>query len=269
MKQVKRNIASLIVMFFAVLFLPTAAFAAEQDGDATSYYDIVDTPEWAEMSRLDRLNACQLSKEELQSMSTDELLCAALDFPFFIDVLAFSTYRQGFVHVLSENTALQELMNREDGGEALIGRYAEIDVSAPASVEGEDSNFSDMWKLEIVLAQPEVADIMSEQQIARILEIAEEKYEEKSADSEYGHLTGLFYESVNENSEVTEYSYNAFVTIPMGSRVPVIGWQPFDGDFSNDKKQELAKGLKKNYPNVILLRDVAIARGELDMLMKR
>ena len=269
MEQVKRNIASLIVMFIAVIILPNVAFAAEQDGDAASYYDIVDTPEWAEMSRLERLNACQLSKEELQSMSTDELLCTALDFPFFIDVLAFSTYRQGFGHVLSENTALQELMNREDGGEALIGRYAEIDVSAPASEEGEDSNFSDMWKLEIVLAQPEVADIMSEQQIARILEIAEEKYEEKSADSGYGHLTGLFYKTENENSEVSEYSYNAYVTTPMGGRVPVIGVELLDGDFSNDKKQELAKGLKKNYPNAILFRDVAIARGELDMLMKR
>ena len=32
MEQVKRNIASLIVMFIAVIILPNVAFAAEQDG---------------------------------------------------------------------------------------------------------------------------------------------------------------------------------------------------------------------------------------------
>ena len=83
MYQLKKLIASIVSTLTATLFLSTAAFAAETDGDSTSYYDVVYTSEWAEMTRPERVSACQLSTEELQSLSTDELLHAALDFPFF------------------------------------------------------------------------------------------------------------------------------------------------------------------------------------------
>lgn len=128
------------------------------------------------MDRAKRVSACQLSKEELQSLSTDELLQAALDYPFFIEILAFNTNREGFLHVLNESTVLQELLNREDGGEVLISRYA----ATPVPTVNENNYLSDLWKLEIMLAQPEFTDSMNEQQIAKILEIAEERNEEKS-----------------------------------------------------------------------------------------
>jgi hypothetical protein len=41
---------------------------------------------------------------------------------------------------------------------------------------------------------------MSEQQIVETFEIAEEKYEEKSTNTEYQGVTGIFFQSVNENN---------------------------------------------------------------------
>ena len=47
-------------------------------------------------------------------MVTDELVQVVLDYPFFVDARAFNTNREGFLRVLAESTALQELLNRED-----------------------------------------------------------------------------------------------------------------------------------------------------------
>lgn len=194
-----RNFKSLcvVVLSMAMMFImSTTAFAAATSNSSADYYSIVNSPEWSEMSRVERVAACQLSAEELQSLTTDELVRVVLDYPFFVDAQAFNTEREGFLRVLEESTALQELLNREDKVDALMSRYAAIDIKA-AKVNGGD-DFSDLWKLEILLAQPEISDLMDEQQIAETFDIAEKTYEDESFDPElYQGITGIFFRVVN------------------------------------------------------------------------
>ena len=51
------------------------------------------------MKRTDRVDACQLSNDAIENMSTEELLQTVLAYPFMIDLYAFDTYRAGFEHV--------------------------------------------------------------------------------------------------------------------------------------------------------------------------
>ena len=119
----KKIIASILgATLIATLLLSTTAFASTTDNNPTDYYSIINSPEWSEMTRIERVAACQISAEELQNLSTDELVQVVLDYPFFVDAQAFNTNRQGFLRVLAESTALQELLNREDNVDSLISR---------------------------------------------------------------------------------------------------------------------------------------------------
>lgn len=254
----KTKFTSLLLAAILLFSLSVPAFASGLDNESTGYYAIVDSPEWATMTRIERLNACQLSSNELSALSTAELVQVILDYPFFVDALAFNTKREGFECVLNECIALQELIGREDGKEALLSRYATTEV-ATASTFTKNKNFSDLWKLEILLAQPEIANSMSEQQVLEVFDIAEEKYNEKVKIPEvYQGTTSTFYQSVNENNGITTYAYGDYVQTPNGNDVYVRVWQSSDGDFSSSEKAALAEDVEIAYPNATLLRDATI-----------
>ena len=98
------------------------------------------------------------------------------------------------------------MLNREDNVDSLISRYATTDVETVAATLSEDNDFSELWKLEILLAQPEFSNLMDEQQVVKVFEIAEEKHEAKCSNPElYQGVTGVFYQSVNEHSGASLY----------------------------------------------------------------
>lgn len=258
MLKFKKLIFSIIGILVATSLLLSTfnfAFAAE---NASINYDIVNTAEWSKMSRVDRVKACQLSDEQMKELSTAELIQAVFDYPFFIDMLAFNTNREGFLHVLDESVALKELLKREDKTEELIGEYKAIDISKACSTADINDDFSDLWKLEILIAQPEILNDMDEEQFIEVFEIAEEKYREKSFYSEYEGLGETFYKSLNENGGISTYATNSYVYTPKGNKVSVSVWQSSDGDFSSTYKKQLADETAVAYPNVTKLRDATI-----------
>lgn len=236
-----RKIISCLLAILLLTSCAVTAFASTTDNSSTVHYGIINSPEWSQMTRIERVAACQLPAEELHNLVTDELVQVVLDYPFFVDARAFNTNREGFLRVLAESTALQELLNREDNVDSLISRYATTDVETVAATLSEDNDFSELWKLEILLAQPEFSNLMDEQQVVKVFEIAEEKHEAKCSNPElYQGVTGVFYQSVNEHSGASTYAYNSYVQTPNGSDVLVYVWQSSDGDFSTTAKQELA-----------------------------
>lgn len=254
-----RKIISCLLAILLLTSCAVTAFASTTDNSSTVHYGIINSPEWSQMTRIERVAACQLPAEELHNLVTDELVQVVLDYPFFVDARAFNTNREGFLRVLAESTALQELLNREDNVDSLISRYATTDVETVAATLSEDNDFSELWKLEILLAQPKFSNLMDEQQVVKVFEIAEEKHEAKCSNPElYQGVTGVFYQSVNEHSGASTYAYNSYVQTPNGSDVLVYVWQSSDGDFSTTAKQELADEVAVAYPNATRLRHATI-----------
>lgn len=239
-----KKLLSMVLCAVMVLGMGTTAFASVvTDNDVTvrdtkhEIYDIIDTPEWLQMNRLERGASVQLSPTELQILSTSELTQVVLDYPFFIDILASSTSHDGFLHLLSESTALHELINREDISNKLIEIYSNTPVVEKVLSDAESNCVSNLWKLEILLAQPEIASKMNESQVSTVLEIAQTKYREKANQNKiYSGLAATFFESIQENSGASTYAYTSYVQTPKGNNVEVFVWQSSDGDFSSAEK---------------------------------
>lgn len=241
-----------------ILFLSTTAFALSTT-NVTNHYDVITSAQWSQMTRAERVAACQLSPTELKNLSTTELVQVVLDYPFFIDVKAYNTNREGFLRVLEESSALQELLRRENSVGVLIDRYEDTKIETTTSILHNDNNFSEQWKLEILLAQPEICNLMDSVQMEKTLELANKKYVQKSANPElYQGISAEFFKSMSENSGISTYAYNAYVQTPKGSRVLVSVWQASDGDYSAAVKQSMRNDVKIAYPNAILLRDATI-----------
>lgn len=261
-----KKFLSIMLSLAVILATSITVFAStESNNDETvqnsknEIYDIVGSAEWARMDRVERAEKIQLSAAELQSMSTEEIIRIVLDYPFFVDILAFNTLREGFLRVLSESMALQELISREDVSDKLLETYADTPVVQTVSPAVGTDSISDLWKLEVLLAQPEIANKMNELQINVVFETAEEKYKEKLIYSEtYSGLAPAFYESVQENSGIDTYAYASYVKTPKGSNVEVIVWQSTDGDFSAKEKEKLHNDIIAAYPNVTKQRDATV-----------
>jgi len=227
--------------------------------DIVSYYPVVESYEWDSMTRQERVAACQISEEMLETMPTDDLLQIVLEYPFMIDLYAFNTYAEGFQHVYNEFPALEELSNRNDFGAVIVEVYKEAPVASTASIRSESSvgyeNIKTLSIMDIFLAQPEMTDNLAEEVIISLVDIAEKKYLEKIEEISVnsGNLI-TFYEAVNENNESTIYNVVAaatattFVLTPNGSSVSVYNYSGIT-DWSSAEISTLNLQHQAAYPN--------------------
>lgn len=165
-----------------------------------NYYPVTQTENWAEMSRAERVASCQLSDETMDTMPTQELLWAVLNYPFMIDMYAFNNYRTGFLHVYSEFPALAGLADRADLGAALVETYEAIPVAT--GKEDADNYIFELAVLEILAAQPEMTNGLTQSELEQLVRTAAVKYEEKSATSDIngGHMA-TFYEAAADSPD--------------------------------------------------------------------
>lgn len=102
------------------------------------------------MPRAGRVALCQIPPNIVNAMSTEDLLASVLDYPFMIDMLAFSSMRDGFLHVYEEFPALQALLQRDDFASLAAKQFMEVR-------EGTSAN--DLVKaiyMGVLMEQPEV-----------------------------------------------------------------------------------------------------------------
>ncbi len=177
-----------------------------QISDTAQHDPVTFTPTWTEMTRSDRVDACQIPKDAIANMSTEELLQAVLAYPFMIDLYAFDTYRDGFEHVYREFPALAELAKRTDFGLVLIDFYHNIPVERTSDVSGNTNyeNIRALSIIEILIAQEEMTGGLDEAEINSLIQIAEEKNLERRHTLEVtcGNLT-TFYDALRGNPHST------------------------------------------------------------------
>jgi hypothetical protein len=72
-------------------------------------------------------DACQIPVEVLKSMSTQAVIQAIWEYPFFIDVIHRNEYQFDFEGVFGNNNAYLELTQRQDAGLMLLERLQNVD----------------------------------------------------------------------------------------------------------------------------------------------
>lgn len=164
---------SLILTLIMIAGLSTTALASNLSMDTKnddhtksveSIYDVVNSSTWQTMERSDRIAACQIPSEQLDNLSTSELVQAVLAFPFFVDIYAFDSIDTGYACLLSECRALQTLVTRPDRADAILSIYENANVVTDISSDYKLKQFSHLWNLEMLISQDDFVDIMTENQ---------------------------------------------------------------------------------------------------------
>jgi hypothetical protein len=132
--------------------------------------------EWASLrNHREMVEATQLSERQVQSMSTEQLADAVLTYPLLPAALAFNSVQGGFNVVARDFNGLQEFLHRPDAGGALVRRYEKFDASVPTGATTLQAGNRALagWRLEIVLAQPEILSALSTRDAAALARVAE------------------------------------------------------------------------------------------------
>ena len=88
------------------------------------YEVTTDDSEWASFNSLDEmLNICQVDEKKLESMTTDEVLVAVLDFPLVVNLFLYNTEEEGRKQLELQSDAYTELLKRKDRYQVLSSRY--------------------------------------------------------------------------------------------------------------------------------------------------
>ncbi len=70
-----------------------------------------------------------LSDEQINSMTTAELLVTCLDYPLFFYIVFYDTDKEGFEAIVDQYNGLQALLEREDLGNVLAKFYSAVDLN--------------------------------------------------------------------------------------------------------------------------------------------
>lgn len=96
----------------------------------------------------DKVNACQIPPEILDSMSTQAVIQAIWEHPLLVDIVKEGNYQSGFDAVIAKTNAYKVLLTRRDSGRCLWERYVSV-----RSVDGEEF-LPDA--LEVLFSQPDI-----------------------------------------------------------------------------------------------------------------
>ncbi len=122
MKKITKMMCALFAAMVLLFSAPGQVFATTVSvGNQTelcntphSYEITASSSEWAEMSLSERLDACAVSAEEAQNMTTSALVETVINYPFLVNIYAFGSIGDGINIVGSYFPALTELLSRED-----------------------------------------------------------------------------------------------------------------------------------------------------------
>lgn len=168
-----KRVLTIIISVLTAFSLSINTFAISADkstkidtDDIENIYSIVETERWKQLSRPERAKACQIEKETLTGMPTDDLIQAVISYPFFIDILAFENAEYGYNSLLSECNALQELVTRQDRATCLLNAYKNIENKTENS-----SNITDLMCIELLLEQEDFSIVMTDNEKSELKDI--------------------------------------------------------------------------------------------------
>jgi len=110
-----------------------ATYSAKGTLNAFDYTEL--NKQITEIEPTDRNEILALSKGQVMSMSTQELLVTCLDYPLFGDIVFYDNLVTGFESVAKKYNGLQTLMECEDIGDVLCEFYTQIELDKVLSTD--------------------------------------------------------------------------------------------------------------------------------------
>lgn len=121
-------------------------------------YPSIQNEQWNTWDLSQRKAYLQLPDNLVDNMSTEALVESVLNYPFMIDLLAFNSFREGFLKVKSELPALDKLIQRKDLSKVFTDRFISLNQSSNLS---SNEAIAQKMYASILLAQPEINNKLS------------------------------------------------------------------------------------------------------------
>lgn len=83
---------------------------------------------WNQLSVSETIAACNMPKEFAETLTTEELVEYAVNYPHLISILTFNTISDGMDGLERKSFVFEELFSRADCYDKLIEKYLEIDI---------------------------------------------------------------------------------------------------------------------------------------------
>ena len=186
--------------------MPYAGEWLTQDGVYT-YPVTPENQEWAGMDYVEQVQACNMPQELVNSLSTDELVQVALDYPLMLDCMLFDSYERGVEHLALTSNVYRELLEREDVAETLISAYLNLNVDYDLLAAGgltrnpfAESDYDKEIMLQSLLSSEVIFNALDEVQTEKLVEILGDKYEDKLGKCDDYKTALIFYEVLSEKA---------------------------------------------------------------------
>lgn len=166
MKKIIFNI--FLVAIFFVNSIGLTALAKNSDDQKTNNeykYEVTTADkQWSKFkSRDEMVNACKISENDLEKMTTEELVYAVLDYPLLINLYAYDSYEAGLEALSEESDAFKELLKRTDASEKLLNVMEEKDKARVS----EDEDTLEHLTLSILLSEKTIWNSLSDKEKAK------------------------------------------------------------------------------------------------------
>lgn len=192
--------------------------------------------------------------DDVLSMSTEELVIEVLKYPYLMDIFAYDSFTLGLLAIRNNFNAVRELFSRKDAGSALLSEYLSNEVIT--SAEGITNNeFFKISFLEIMLAQKEILEKLTKEELMILNKEAEIKSIQRISSSLYGFTADLFYNVVEEQGDFMQSTPYQFIHTPAGSMVRV---RPVTTEHSLEEIARFDNQMAEKYPNAIKIRSASL-----------
>lgn len=274
----KQKIVSLVTSVLTVLTVTTAPFTAAAAGKTTdytikdyaaaeSYYNrVVLSKSWQNSDdRNERGEMLQLPAYMLNRMTTDALVEAVLDYPYFYDIYAFDDVQEGVDLMMQTFNGVRELADRDDVASVLLDKYSGEEVLTDAS--SADAEVFRLTNLEVLLSQDFVTTKFNKKEKSKFVKNIASKMDDKIASPVYGDYTNnLVFELTEENSKDSSLLKNmesvrdskatsTYVKTPNGTKVAATAYST--EPLSSSQISSINKKYDAAYPKAKRLRSAS------------
>lgn len=122
---------------------------------------------------------------QTDSLTTDEIVDIVLENPRLLELMAFNSYTQGLRTMAERSSVFRELFRREDGAQALVRAYQNLEVDYELLTDENaenslsESGYDKELFLQILLIHPDFSEDLTEADIVALVEAFADKYEQK------------------------------------------------------------------------------------------
>lgn len=167
---------------------------------AAEYPITPETPEWASMSYIECLKACEMPEEMLKSSSDDTLAEYVLSYPLLADILAFDTAEQAMAHLAATSNICREFFSREDSMNILLAKYNLLNIDYELlSTNSSDNPMTESGYIKELFLQTFFAynlPNLEHSDTEALKQILSDKYAAKKGTCEEYTTSLLFYELI-------------------------------------------------------------------------